>query len=270
MNIDELLDQARHDGVTDEDNLPFLLEPEGRAEAAVLLVHGFTASPWEMRSAAASLQQAGFTCLAIRLPGHGTTAEDLRQKTLEMWQAETCRGVRLLKQHFPRVYGMGMSSGGLLLLEPAARGDLQGIALLSPYLNLGHWLAPWTGLLRHFIRFQRREIATAAKRYYYADRPIAGIYQLCRVIRKAKQWLPKIHIPAIVMSAQGDQTISPKSAWTLYRLLGSKAKSFHQYGADVPHVLTTVDNPHLEDTLARISGFFTGLESGYKANSPTP
>jgi carboxylesterase len=141
---------------------------------------------------------------------------------------------------------------------------------LSPYLNLGHWLAPWTGLLRHFIRFQRREIATAAKRYYYADRPIAGIYQLCRVIRKAKQWLPKIHIPAIVMSAQGDQTISPKSAWTLYRLLGSKAKSFHQYGADVPHVLTTVDNPHLEDTLARISGFFTGLESGYKANSPTP
>jgi len=77
-------------------------------------------------------------------------------------------------------------------------------------------------------------------------------------------------VPTIVLSAQGDQTIAHKSAWELYRLLGSKAKSFHQYGPNVPHVLTTADNPHLEDTLARISGFLIGLESGHKARQPTP
>jgi len=270
MEINELLDRAHRDGVADDDNLPFLLEPEQPGEGAVLLVHGFTASPWEMRTAATSLRQSGFTCLAIRLPGHGTTAADLAEKSMEMWQAEIARGIRLLKRHYTRVYGMGMSSGGLLLLEPAARGELDGVALLSPYLSLGHWLAPFTGLLRYVIRFQHREISAEAARHYYADRPIAGIYQLRRVIRKAKMLLPKVKVPTIVLSAQGDQTIAHKSAWELYRLLGSKAKSFHQYGPNVPHVLTTADNPHLEDTLARISGFLIGLESGHKARQPTP
>ena len=43
-----LRDHARADGVLHPNNLPFLLIPE-KAESAVLLVHGFTASPEEMR-----------------------------------------------------------------------------------------------------------------------------------------------------------------------------------------------------------------------------
>jgi len=265
MQIDSLLARSRQDGVTNSDNLPFFLKPDHPTQSAVLLVHGFTASPWEMRSAASSLQQSGFACLAIRLPGHGINAEDLAKKTMEMWLEEVRTGTQLLKKDYPRVYGVGMSSGGLLLLESAAQGDLQGIALLSPYLSLGHWLAPLTGLLRFFIRYQHRELSAEAARHYYADRPVAGIYQLRRVISRAKQLLPNIRVPTLVISARGDRTIAHKSAWKLYRLLGCKAKTFYLYGPNVPHVLTTADNPCLEDTLARISGFLTSLEAGYKA-----
>lgn len=268
MQIDTLINRSRQEGVTDPDNLPFFLEPNITTLGAVLLVHGFTASPWEMRTAASSLRQSGFACLTIRLPGHGTSAEDLAGKTMEMWQEEVRHGIQLLKEHYPRVYGMGMSSGGLLLLDPAARGELHGLALLSPYLSLGHWLAPLSGLLRFLIRYQHRELSAEATRHYYADRPVAGIYQLRRVIRRAKQLLPNVKVPTLVLSAQGDQTIAHESAWELYCLLGCKAKSYHQYGPNVPHVLTTADNPHLEDTLARISGFLLGLESGYKGFQP--
>lgn len=265
MRIDDLLRQSRQAGVAEE-NLPFLLEPKQPADAAVLLVHGFTASPWEMREVARSLCQCGLSCLAIRLPGHGTSVEELSRQTLEDWQQAVQDAGRLLRQHYPRIYGIGMSTGGLLLLDLAARETLHGLILLSPYLDLGHWLAPLSGLLRHVIRFQQRQIPEPARRYYYSKRPLAGIYQLRRLIRRVRRLLPAIKTPTLVLSAQGDQTINPESARELYQLLGSPAKSFYQYGPDVPHVLSTLSNPRLEDTLARVSGFLTGLEAARKAD----
>lgn len=269
MQIDELIRQSRQAGVAEE-NLPFLLEPDQPTDAAVLLVHGFTASPWEMREVAQSLCQCGLSCLAIRLPGHGTSAEDLSRQPLESWQQAVREGHHLLGQAYSRLYGLGMSTGGLLLLELAAREKLQGLVLLSPYLELGHRLAPLSGLLRYVIRYQKRKIPDSARRYYYDKRPVAGIYQLRRLIRQARQQLPKIKIPTLVLSAQGDQTINVASTRELYQLLGSTAKSFYQYGLDVPHVLSTVNNPRLEDTLARISGFLIGLEAARKAAPPVP
>src|SRR5512139_3475104 len=62
--------RARADRVGDDDNLPFYLAPAATA-AAVLLVHGFSATPWEMRPLAEDLMTRGFACLAVRLPGHG-------------------------------------------------------------------------------------------------------------------------------------------------------------------------------------------------------
>lgn len=267
IDIEGLRQQARLAGVSDVDNLPFFL-PAASSRAAVLLVHGFTASPWEMKLVGESLQHDGFSCLAIRLPGHGTSPEDLSRQTLESWQNEVERGVDLLRSQYVRVYAAGMSSGGLLLLQAAVAGKLQGLALLSPYLSLGHWLAPLTGVLQHVIRYQKRSLTTAANRHYYAERPLAGIHQLQRLIRQSRSNLPRIETPTLVLSAAGDKTVDPESAITLYETLGSRAKAFHGYGEDVPHVLTTNDNPHLEDTLARVSGFLTGLESGYKVHSP--
>ena len=56
---------------------PFRLEPgnQHHARAAVLLLHGFTGSPWEVRPLGESLAARGFHVLAPQLPGHGTTPE---------------------------------------------------------------------------------------------------------------------------------------------------------------------------------------------------
>ena len=59
---------------------PFFLP--GRSEG-VLLLHGFTGSPSEMKLYGAYLQQCGYTVLAIRLAGHGTSPEDLERVTAE-------------------------------------------------------------------------------------------------------------------------------------------------------------------------------------------
>src|SRR5512139_1405298 len=144
--IDQILAEHLHcahrEGVTSRDDLPFFCQPAGAATATVLLVHGFSATPWEMRALAEHLAKCGFASLAVRLPGHGTTPEDLAGRRWEEWRDVVINGHDLLTGHFARVYGIGQSTGSLLVLAVATLRRPKGMILLSPYLRLQHRLAP--------------------------------------------------------------------------------------------------------------------------------
>jgi carboxylesterase len=260
MTLEAEVDRGRREGVVREENLPFLLQPSRPARAGVLLVHGFTASPWEMRLFGEALAAEGYLAFGVRLPGHGTTAEDLAHRRYEEWLAAVERGYALLVERGLRCYGVGMSTGALLLLALAAKRPLQGLALLSPFLNMRHPLATTTVLLRFFRRFQHREVAESLTDYYYDRRPVNGIYQLCRLTRKIRKILPALRVPALVISSAGDRTVKPESARELFRQLGSRHKEYHCFGPEVPHILTTPENPRWRETLRLTLDFLQGLE----------
>jgi len=260
MDFETLAREARDEGVTQEENLPFLLTPDRPARSAVLLVHGFTASPWEMRPLARQLVAQGLTSLAVRLPGHGVSAEKLARSRLEDWLAEVERGVQWLRETHQCCYGVGLSTGGLLLLPAAAERRLDGLALLSPYLRLRHWLAPLAGLLQHLVSFQDRPLAAGEADYYTSRRPVAGIHQLNRLVRRIRPLLPRVRVPTLVLSSSGDRTVRPESALDLFNRLGTVNKSFHLYGDRVPHVLTSPANPLREEAVQRVGSFLLSLD----------
>lgn len=265
MTFDDEMARARRAGVVNPENLPFLMRPEpGAAQrGAVLLVHGFTASPWEMRRFGEGLAAAGFTSLGVRLPGHGTTPEDLASRRYEEWLETVMGGYQLLAEHHRQVYGLGLSTGGLLLLALAEDlAHLDGLILLSPFLRLRHRLAPAAGLLRFVHPFQTREVPTELAPYYYARRPVNGVYQILRLLRRVRRRLDRVTTPALVISAEGDQTADVESARELFRKLGGRQKEFHLYGPEVPHILTTPENPRWRETLAMGIDFLRRLESG--------
>ncbi|NIQ98443.1 MAG: hypothetical protein GWO11_08540, partial [Desulfuromonadales bacterium] len=72
LSIDGDIELARREGVVFDENLPFLIEPTKPNGAGIVLVHGFTASPWEMRRFGEELAGLGYRVLGSRLPGHGT------------------------------------------------------------------------------------------------------------------------------------------------------------------------------------------------------
>lgn len=260
MTMEEEVRRARRNGVEREENLPFLLPPAEAARAGVLLVHGFTASPWEMRLFGEALAAEGFLALGVRLPGHGTTAEDLAHRRYEEWLAAVERGYQMLTERGLRCYGVGMSTGALLLLALAASQPLRGLVLLSPYQRLRHPLAPATALLRFIKRFQHREVAENLAGYYYDRRPVNGIYQLCRLTRLVRRVLGRVTIPSLVISGAGDRTVEPESARELFHRLASRQKEFHCFGPEVPHILTTPENPRWRETLRLTLDFLQDLE----------
>lgn len=254
-----LLAAAREDGVGKEADLPFLFPPQQSGRGSVLLVHGFTATPWEMRDFGAGLAAAGYSCLGIRLPGHGTSAEDLAGYGWRDWLAAVREGCTLLHRLPPPFFGIGMSTGGLLLAALTPRPPLDGLVLLSPFLRLAHPLAALSGLLKRWIPYQERPLDGPGAEHYYSRRPLAGIAELQKLSRHLRRSLPKLTLPTLVLAAEGDQTVDVASGLELFRLLGSVRKEYHRFGPEVPHVLATVENPQQRRSLLLVRDFLSDL-----------
>jgi len=262
MNIPADLEQARREGVTRPENLPFLLRPDGPCRGRTVLVHGFSASPWEMKGLAERLASAGYLSLGVRLPGHGTRPEDLLHRRYEEWLAEVVRAFHCLADPAVPVFGAGMSTGALLLLAAAKECSWAGLALLSPYLSLQHPLAPFAGLIRFFKRYQETLLSPESAPFFYRRRPVNGICQLNRLTRRVRRCAGRVTAPALVISGKGDQTVRIDSARELYRLLGSSRKEYHLFGPEVPHTLTTPDNPRRREIYSLVLDFFRSLDTG--------
>ncbi len=87
---------------------PFLL-PGG--EQGVLLVHGFTGSPSEMRLLGEYLNGQGYTVLAPRLAGHGTRVEEMITTGWPMWYENVEDAYHLLSGLCPDITAVGLSMG---------------------------------------------------------------------------------------------------------------------------------------------------------------
>ncbi len=259
MQITGLVEQALRDGVSDVSARPFLIPAAGPCQGRVLLVHGFTATPWEMRHLGESLAGAGFTALGIRLPGHGTDSDDLAGRSFREWLTAVEDGLTILTAEGGPIYGIGMSTGGLLLALLARERSLAGLVLLSPFLRLAHPLAPFAGLLSRWFPFQERPLAGPAAAHYYSRRPLAGIAQVRQLTRELAGQLPAITTPTLVLAAEGDQTVDLASGLDLFQRLGSHRKEYHRFGPEVPHVLTTEENPRWPQTLELILDFLNDL-----------
>ena len=246
---------ADDDRVELPENKPFIIKGMQNNGVGILLVHGFTGSPWEMRTIGLHQALNHAMVLGIRLPGHGTSADDLANRTYEEWLEAVLKGYRYLSRECSQVIGIGLSTGALLLVAAVEKVSFDRLVLLSPYLRLRQWLAPFSFLLRYLIKFNRRPVDRELSPYYYRDRPLASVHEIYRLIRRVRRILPQIKIPVFVASAAGDITVDSSSAITLYNLLGSETKEYHQFGREVPHVLTTSSNPELDELLQLTAGF---------------
>ncbi len=249
-----LRSNSRDQGVTDPGNLPFMLRPQ-HATTAALLVHGFTGTPWEMRPLADFLAKAGIASLAVRLPGHGTTPEDLAGRRWQEWLRSVEDGYQVLNGEFTSVFGMGMSTGCLLLLTLAATERFSGLVLFSPYLRILHKLAPCAGWIRWLRPYYLKPSGEEYQIRYYNRKPVAGIHQINLLVKSLKPRLSEINCPVMAFNAEDDRTVDAKSSFELMRLMNSRVKIHGMYGPDVPHVMTLEGNPCRGSIFAQTAHF---------------
>lgn len=89
-------------------------------DVGVLVIHGFTGSPNSMRPLARAYADAGFTVELPRLPGHGTSVEDLSGRSWDDWSSHVEQAYRELSGRVSQVAVVGLSMGGALAIWLAA------------------------------------------------------------------------------------------------------------------------------------------------------
>jgi carboxylesterase len=119
----------------------------------VLLCHGFSGSPHSLRPWAEHLEADGFRVVLPRLPGHGTTWQELNQTRWEDWYGHVERAFLDLRAECERVFVCGLSMGGGLALRIAEQhGDaVAGVAVVNPAIASDDLRIRALPVLRHLV-----------------------------------------------------------------------------------------------------------------------
>ena len=102
----------------------------------VLVLHGFTGSPFSMRGIAEQMANAGFSVEMPLLPGHGTSLDDMIPTRFSDWLGAADAAYESLAARTEQVVVVGLSMGGTLTCALAERhGEIAGIALVNPLVE---------------------------------------------------------------------------------------------------------------------------------------
>ena len=217
---------------------PFLLDPGSAKATGVLVVHGFLASPAEVRGFAEKLVSAGFRVHGVRLKGHGTSPWDLRDRSWEDWQESVNQGYELMASLSSRVVMVGFSTGGALALRLAAErpSALAGVAAVAvplkfqnknmvfvPLMHRANRLVRWVSSYEGIMPFRASE-NTEHPEINYRHMPIRGLYELRRMVDELKDQLAHVQCPVRLVQGDKDPVVVPESAGLIHKLLGTEQK----------------------------------------------
>jgi len=212
-------------------------------EVGILLVHGFTGAPKEMRWMGEYLHAQGFTVLGVRLSGHATRPEDMIRSSYGDWLASVEDGFHLLSGAVKSVYIMGLSMGGVLALttsaylspENSGTSQLKGLVAMSTPYSL-----PPDPRLRHIqwisktVPFMPKGSDEPGSGWFdkeawkehisYPLNPLHAIGELNKLLGVMHKALPKIDKPVLLIHSRDDDYVVKDSMQQIYDHLGTPDK----------------------------------------------
>jgi carboxylesterase len=210
-----------------------------------LLCHGFTGSPQSMRPWAEHLAADGLTVELPRLPGHGTSWQEMNMTTWEDWYSTLDRALTGLRRRCDQVFVMGQSMGGTLALRLAEQhGDeVGGLVLVNPSLltrRLDRHLLP---LLRHLLP-SRPGIASDIKKpgvteLAYDRIPLKAAHSLSRLWLDTRAHLDQVTQPVLLFRSTDDHVVEPDSSALLREKVSGEV---HEVVLPDSYHVATLDN----------------------------
>jgi len=234
-------------------------------KSGVLLLHGFTSGPHEMKSVTEKLSGKGYSVSVPLLPGHGTTPEDLHKCTWFDWFEGAKKALFEMRERCDKIIVIGQSMGGTLALHLAAHYRFDGVVGLAPGLFFKEKRTCLLPLVSRILRFRKKnkgpdihdqEERIRQKPYSYNKDPLRAANQLRKMFLHVQNDLKEIYIPVMLMHSTQDHVIDYKSSEYIYNQVSSEHKKILTLNESY-HVLTL--DLEKEIVLREIEKFAAGI-----------
>lgn len=235
----------------------------GDGPVGVLFCHGFTSDPTSLREWAEATAAAGHRVSLPRLPGHGTTWQELAVTHWRDWYDAADAGYRELRDECEHVFVAGLSMGGSLALRLAEHHDVAGLALVNPALGAVDRKSVLAPLLRHVVATRPAigsDIALPGTvEPSYELTPVAAVATLRRLWADVRSCLDLVTCPVVVFRSRVDHVVPASSTETILRQVSSPDVVEHVL-PDSYHVATMDHDRHFifAETLAFIDRVVAG------------
>ena len=258
--------------------------------AAVVLIHGLTGTPTEMRQIGKLIAKAGYSVYGVQLAGHCGTEDDLLGTTWHDWYASVEAAWNKIAAKHETVFVGGLSMGAVLAIHLAALhpGKIAGLTLYSTTLAFDGWAVPKLSFLfplfvntpicerYRFVEtfpygiMDERLRTRILNKMLNGDSAAAGTFgmtgrslrELRRLVNVVKREMPTVSTPALVVQAIHDDITSPRrNGDYLEQNLGGPVTMLK---LDSSYHMVTIDRQHGEVATESIR-FFDSL-SGSNAS----
>ncbi len=182
----------------------------------VLVCHGFTGSPRTVRPWAEHLAAAGLTVRAPRLPGHGTTWQDLNRTGWPDWYGAAEGAFDELSGRCEQVFVAGLSMGACLAFRLAqAKGSaVSGLVVVNPSLAPDTRLFLLAPVLKHLVPSLpgiAGDIKKPGDEGGYSRVPVRAAASLPPLWKLTRRHLSEVTQPVLVYRSTVDHVVGPAS-----------------------------------------------------------
>lgn len=209
----------------------------------VLLIHGLTGTPTEMRTVANGLHRAGYTVHGVQLAGHCGNKQDLLQTGWHDWYSSVEVAIEKLEKKVDQIFVGGLSMGAVLALKYAIDHpqNVNGLLLYGTTFFYDGWAIPAVSRLAFLLPFldmlgigreqsfvetfpygikNERVRRFITGKMFSGDSAAAGLtgnpwpslaefYRLSRLVQRE---LNQVKAPCLVMHAREDDIASLRNA----------------------------------------------------------
>ena len=188
----------------------------GGRRVGVLLSHGFTGQPASMKPWAEALAAKGYAVEVPRLPGHGTTWQELNTKRWADWYAELRAAHQRLAARTDVVVAAGLSMGGALVLRLAAdEPSIAGVVVVNPAVATKRLDVKLLPVLKHVVP-SFPGIANDIKKpgieeHGYTRTPLKAVHSMMQAWGPLVADLPKVRVPVLYLRSTVDHVVDDSS-----------------------------------------------------------
>lgn len=245
-------------------------------DKAIILVHGFIASPFEVKEVGEYFNNMGYTVYMPLLYGFGSEGSIANKGKLEMWRKQVKESVNLMSTCFSQITLGGISLGGALTTDYVLNNNnakIKNVVLLSPYYDISQSVArllvgPISSLKESvdlstlFSLSKSDDLVEILKNsnFYSNIMPLVTLNELFKLSDELKNLKnKKLKMPAFVAYSEFDTTIDLNLVQKLPRDYFEQVKMFGiRKDLKVPHQITYENsNPRFYEMLRSLSLFIS-------------